>query len=58
LNTIASAAAGLPAPRVALVRSLTVENVVAGRQAWLSACDTHDAVVAVWVLQVDQVDRS
>lgn len=26
LNTIASAAAGLPAPRVTLVRSLTVEN--------------------------------
>jgi hypothetical protein len=27
LNTIARAAAGLPAPRVTLVRSLTVENV-------------------------------
>lgn len=27
LNTIASAAVGLPAPRVTLVRSLTVENV-------------------------------
>ena len=27
LNTIASAAAGLPPPRVTLVRSLTVENV-------------------------------
>lgn len=27
LHTMASAAAGLPAPRVTLVRSLTVENV-------------------------------
>lgn len=46
LNTIARAAAGLPAPRVTFVRSLTVENVDSTRRNPVSYMPTATAASA------------